>query len=296
MADKAINDLVQALQITDDDLFVLQQQGAAKKLKGKTLLEFLTFNVLRVSVETLPTGSQATATFNPNNGTLTLGIPKGDRGAAGPQGEPGPAGKDGITPEIVEGELVTVPSAGGGSDPSLGITGAQVGQIAKITAVDTDGKPTAWEPVDMPTGGGSETWEKIADVALAADTPVYEIANFGAYRKVKVLMSRAAYVSGLNKNVWFRVRHTNTSLGGEVAAVYMTVQYGYLMWEVNAEVDAFIHMSKLAMNNPVSAVAAEETVSILPPVELGDLKFSIEFVDASVIQDGDTVAVYGVKR
>lgn len=374
MADKAINDLVQALQITDDDLFVLQQQGAAKKLKGKTLLEFLTFNVLRVSVETLPTGSQATATFNPNNGTLTLGIPKGDRGAqgtpgakgdpgadgkqgpqgkqgiqgpqgkqgiqgstgpanvltigsvtsgkvasatitgeapnqvlnlvlekgdkgdAGAQGEPGPAGKDGITPEIVEGELVTVPSAGGGSDPSLGITGAQVGQIAKITAVDTDGKPTAWEPVDMPTGGGSETWEKIADVALAADTPVYEIANFGAYRKVKVLMSRAAYVSGLNKNVWFRVRHTNTSLGGEVAAVYMTVQYGYLMWEVNAEVDAFIHMSKLAMNNPVSAVAAEETVSILPPVELGDLKFSIEFVDASVIQDGDTVAVYGVKR
>ena len=50
MADKAINDLVQASQITDDDLFVLQQQGAAKKLKGKTLLEFLTFNVLRVSV------------------------------------------------------------------------------------------------------------------------------------------------------------------------------------------------------------------------------------------------------
>lgn len=91
MADKAINDLTQASQITDDDLFVLQQQGAAKKLKGKTLLEFLTFNVLRVSVETLPTGSQATATFNPNNGTLTLGIPRGDRGAPGAPGANGPA-------------------------------------------------------------------------------------------------------------------------------------------------------------------------------------------------------------
>lgn len=91
MADKAINDLVQALQITDDDLFVLQQQGAAKKLKGKTLLEFLTFNVLRVSVETLPTGSQATATFNPNNGTLTLGIPMGAQGAPGAPGANGPA-------------------------------------------------------------------------------------------------------------------------------------------------------------------------------------------------------------
>lgn len=95
MADKAINDLVQASQITDDDLFVLQQQGAAKKLKGKTLLEFLTFNVLRVSVETLPTGSQATATFNPNNGTLTLGIPRGDRGAQGTPGAKGDPGADG---------------------------------------------------------------------------------------------------------------------------------------------------------------------------------------------------------
>lgn len=95
MADKAINDLTQASQITDDDLFVLQQQGAAKKLKGKTLLEFLTFNVLRVSVETLPTGSQATATFNPNNGTLTLGIPRGDRGAQGTPGAKGDPGADG---------------------------------------------------------------------------------------------------------------------------------------------------------------------------------------------------------
>lgn len=91
MADKAINDLAQASQITDDDLFVLQQQGAAKKLKGKTLLEFLTFNVLRVSVETLPTGSQATATFNPNNGTLALGIPMGAPGAPGAPGANGPA-------------------------------------------------------------------------------------------------------------------------------------------------------------------------------------------------------------
>lgn len=95
MADKAINDLTQASQITDDDLFVLQQQGTAKKLKGKTLLEFLTFNVLRVSTETLSAGSQATATFDPNTGTLTLGIPKGDRGAQGAPGAKGDPGADG---------------------------------------------------------------------------------------------------------------------------------------------------------------------------------------------------------
>lgn len=95
IVDKAISDLTQALQITNEDLFVLEQSGEAKKLKGETLLKFLTFNVLRVSVETLPTGSHATATFNPNNGTLTLGIPKGDRGAQGTPGAKGDPGADG---------------------------------------------------------------------------------------------------------------------------------------------------------------------------------------------------------
>lgn len=51
-----------------------------------------------------------------------------------------------------------------GSDLSLGLTSAAVGQIAKITAVDSDGKPTAWEAVDMPSGGSGETWEKVAEV------------------------------------------------------------------------------------------------------------------------------------
>ena len=44
----------------------------------------------------------------------------------------------------------------GGSDASLGITSATVGQIAKITAVDDSGVPTAWEPVDMPAGDGTD--------------------------------------------------------------------------------------------------------------------------------------------
>lgn len=50
----------------------------------------------------------------------------------------------------------------GGTD--MGITGASVGQIAKITAVDASGTPTAWAPVDMPSGGGGgETWELVAE-------------------------------------------------------------------------------------------------------------------------------------
>lgn len=54
--------------------------------------------------------------------------PKGDTGAQGPAGETGPrgpqgpAGKDGETPELVEGELVEVPSGGGGSSGKDGVT------------------------------------------------------------------------------------------------------------------------------------------------------------------------------
>ena len=38
----------------------------------------------------------------------------------------------------------------------MDITGATVGQIAKITAVDASGVPTAWSPADMPSGGSTD--------------------------------------------------------------------------------------------------------------------------------------------
>ena len=57
------------------------------------------------------------------------------------------------------------------ADTSLNMTGATVGQIAKITAVDDSGKPTAWAAVDMPTsGGGKMRWQKINSLTLAEQT------------------------------------------------------------------------------------------------------------------------------
>lgn len=235
------------------------------------------------------------ADFTPDQ----LAALKGEKGDTGSQGEPGPPGKDGVTPEILEGELVEVPSAGVGTDISLGITGATVGQIAKITAVDTNGKPTAWEPVDV-AGGGSETWEKIADIALTADTAIYDVANFGVYRKVKILMSRAAYVSGLNENVWFRIIKTNYNANTHgISEVYMTGEYGYLTWEINAEFGStFSYVSKNGTNNRYSPGYEMQTVAV--PVGIldpNDYRLIIVFQGGgTVIQDGDTVAVYGVKR
>ncbi len=74
---------------------------------------------------------------------------KGDKGNPGTPGAAGAPGKDGA---------------------GMDITGATVGQIAKITAVDTDGKPTAWEPVDMPSGGGGRVFGTYDYTVLASGT------------------------------------------------------------------------------------------------------------------------------
>ena len=84
MADKTIGDLTQAESIGSEDLFLLEQNGEAKKLKGSKLIDYVTFNVISVTVETLPAGSQATATYNETTGTLSLGIPQGEQGNIGP--------------------------------------------------------------------------------------------------------------------------------------------------------------------------------------------------------------------
>lgn len=47
----------------------------------------------------------------------------------------------------------------------MGITGATVGQIAKISAVDASGVPTAWEPVDMASGGTTQEVKLTAAVS-----------------------------------------------------------------------------------------------------------------------------------
>lgn len=50
-----------------------------------------------------------------------------------------------------------------GKQDTLIQSGASVGQIAKITAVDDNGVPTAWSPVDMPSGGGVSDYTELSN-------------------------------------------------------------------------------------------------------------------------------------
>lgn len=141
---------------------------------------------------------------------IALAELKGAPGQDGAPGKDGEPGKDGHTTKIAAtktGKTTSITADGveiaqikdgedAAADPSLGITGAQVGQIAKITAVDASGVPTAWSPVDMPSGGG-ETWETINVITLSDAVNTVAInqdsgGNAIALKKVRILVEGSA--------------------------------------------------------------------------------------------------------
>lgn len=56
---------------------------------------------------------------------------------------------------------VNIPEGGGGG---IDVTGAEIGQIIKVSAVDGNGKPTAWEAVDMPKSAQAD-WNQNDETA-----------------------------------------------------------------------------------------------------------------------------------
>ena len=177
----------------------------------------------------------------------------------------------------------------------LNITGATVGQIAKITAVDESGKPTSWEAVDMPSG---DKWEKVADIELRADTALYVLADFEVWRKAKVIMRRPKYVGGLNKNVWCYVMMKNDHNSRPYNCGYLTIEYGYVYWEFSAEVSNSVISSTTLRSNNINSLNNVLSTQTLTPLNFQptDSELTLLFTDTSVIQDGDKVMVIGVRR
>ena len=146
--------------ITTDTTLTIEGQAADAKAVGDKLEKLSTE---KLDADKLPTAV---------NDALAQAKASGEF-----DGEDGEDGQDGYTPvkgvdyftdsdkqELV-GELaenaIPVPAA------------AEVGQTIVVSAVDENGKPTAWEVADMASGGGGEKWELIADITTTED--VHEI-------------------------------------------------------------------------------------------------------------------------
>ena len=74
--------------------------------------------------------------------------------------------KDDGSKKLATEEYVNSSIAAGGTDISLGLTSAAVGQIIKVKAVDESGKPTAWEAVDIPSAVTDDHINSLIDAKL----------------------------------------------------------------------------------------------------------------------------------
>ena len=79
------------------------------------------------------------------------------------------------TAKKVSGDALRRYLGAGGTDISLGLTAATVGQTVKVKAIDADGKPTEWEAVEM--AGGDNTFKKVVEMTTLEDAAVISIGT-----------------------------------------------------------------------------------------------------------------------
>ena len=106
-----------------------------------------------------------------------------------------------------------------GTDISLGVT-ATVGQTIKVKAVDADGKPTAWEAVNM-AAGDAEVWEKVCEVTTNENVSFIYQPFDGYYKKIRAFFLGESTVAG---QVWI-YPNTETRPGGADIAYIFNAPY-----------------------------------------------------------------------
>lgn len=152
---------------------------------------------------------------------------KGDRGAAGAAGAPG---------IVISSEEPTDPNHPVWIDPEgdetpdnpLGITGATVGQIAKIAAVDASGVPTAWSPVDMPTGVDEE-WRKVIDAEVTEPTAEFIADGLNGATELHIAWSALQNDSTMNSGLSVKINNIRVGAYQTAALVQKngSVIYGW---------------------------------------------------------------------
>lgn len=70
-----------------------------------------------------------------------------------------------------------IPVGGSGTDISLGVTGASVGDIIKVKQVDANGKPMAWEAAAQAESEVAQVYETLFEVEEAVESVEYDFTD-----------------------------------------------------------------------------------------------------------------------
>lgn len=170
----------------------------------------------------------------------------------------------------------------------LGIDNASPGQFAKVKYVDDVGEPTAWEAVDMPTGGGGETWEKIAAVTLedSATTVTINQDSDGSaisLKKVRILIEGSATSAQdlfLNNARYIRVSVVGTaaSAGALAAEPFCGKMYCFAV-----------------PNNTANYAAVNQTANVFSPeITITEIKLIVN--NSGTFSAGTKFTVQGVRE
>lgn len=102
-----------------------------------------------------------------------------------------------------------------GTDISLGVT-ATVGQTIKVKAVDANGKPTAWEAVDM-AAGDTEVWEKVCEVTTTENVSFIYQPFGGYYKKIRAIFAGESTAAC---QVWIYPNTKTVPAGRDIAYIF----------------------------------------------------------------------------
>lgn len=142
-----------------------------------------------------------------NNGNWYIGKTDTGKPSRGEKGDPGD------TPDMTAyrtAEAQDVIDAG--KQGTLIQSGATVGQIAKITAVDSNGKPTSWQAVDMPSVGGGEVWRYLGKFETSEEVSsivVSEDADGNPFALKKVIVSGLIAANSAGFSGWIKMYDQN---------------------------------------------------------------------------------------
>lgn len=139
--------------------------------------------------------------------------------------------------EIATKHYVDSSIAAGGTDISLGLTSATVGQTIKVKAIDESGKPTAWEAVDM--AGGESSFPKfekllthtITEEEIAANPAAFmwnttQIPNLNDFNVFTLTIRNPDNTTKITFTKWVKLK-INTALLGNICGTSQGEGYKY---------------------------------------------------------------------